>query len=60
MKSKFLLAAGLCIALSGQAQTMLTKREIMEHFLNGTLEGNYAPAAFSCILVKTQKQARPQ
>lgn len=59
MKSKFLLAAGLCIALSGQAQTMLTKREIMEHFLNGTLEGNYAPAAFFMHFGKDAKTGTP-
>ena len=46
MKSKFLIAAGLCMALAAQAQTGLSKRDIMDRFLDGTLDGNYAPAAF--------------
>lgn len=46
MKTNYLLAACLCMTLAGQAQTISSKREIMERFLNGTLEKNYAPAAF--------------
>ncbi len=46
MKSKLLLAAWLCAALAGQAQTGASKREIMDRFLDGKLETEYSPAAF--------------
>lgn len=46
MKKNLFVTACLCFALSGYAQTTLSKREVMERFLNGTLEKSYAPAAF--------------
>ena len=49
MKSKWLWVACLAMALASckqEKQETLSKREVMERFLDGTLTSDYAPAAF--------------
>ncbi len=55
MRKIYVLFMAVCCAMAVQAQTSLSKREVMNRFLNGTLDKSYVPAAFFMHFDKNSK-----